>query len=84
MILEFDINGFEDLCYWVENDRKKAKKIMTLIGEIQKSPFTGTGKPEPLKHILSKCWSRRIDHEHRLVYAVEDKKIRVLSCRYHY
>lgn len=84
MNLEFDDNGLEDLRYWVENDRKKALKILHLIEEIKKTPFTGTGKPEPLKHRLAKCWSRRIDHEHRLVYTVEDKKIRILACRYHY
>ena len=84
MNLEFDQNAFDDLRYWVEIDRKKAKKILSLIEEIKRTPFTGTGKPEPLKHTLEKCWSRRIDHEHRLVYTIEDKKIRILSCRYHY
>jgi len=84
MNLEFDQNAFDDLRYWVEIDRKKAQKILNLIEEIKRTPFTGTGKPEPLKHKLEKCWSRRIDHEHRLVYIIEDKKIRILSCRYHY
>jgi len=84
MNLEFDQNAFDDLRYWVEIDRKKAQKILSLIEEIKRTPFTGTGKPEPLKHTLEKCWSRRIDHEHRLVYTIEDKKIRILSCRYHY
>ena len=84
MHLEFDENVFDDLRYWVEVDRKKAQKIMALIEEIRRSPFSGTGKPEPLKHKLEKSWSRRIDQEHRVVYTVEDKKIRVLSCRYHY
>lgn len=84
MNLEFDDNAFDDLRYWVEVDRKKAQKIMSLIEEIKRTPFTGTGKPEPLKHKLEKSWSRRIDQEHRLVYMVDDKKIRILSCRYHY
>ncbi|RZI45863.1 Txe/YoeB family addiction module toxin [Candidatus Finniella inopinata] len=84
MHLEFDENVFDDLRYWVEVDRKKAQKIMALIEEIRRSPFSGTGKPERLKHKLEKSWSRRIDQEHRVVYTVEDKKIRVLSCRYHY
>jgi toxin YoeB len=84
MNLEFDQNAFDDLRYWVEVDRKKARKILSLIEEIKRTPFTGTGKPEPLKHKLEKCWSRRIDHEHRLVYTIEDKKTRILSCRYHY
>ena len=84
MNLEFDQNAFDDLRYWAEIDRKKAQKILNLIEEIKRTPFTGTGKPEPLKYKLEKCWSRRIDHEHRLVYIIEDKKIRILSCRYHY
>lgn len=82
--LEFDSCGFEDLAWWVEKDRKKALKIIKLIKEIQKNPFEGIGKPEPLKHDLSGCWSRRIDGEHRLVYQVLEGKIRILACRYHY
>ena len=82
--LEFDSSGFEDLAWWVEKDRKKALKIIKLIKEIQKNPFEGIGKPEPLKHDLSGCWSRRIDSEHRLVYQVSEEKIRILACRYHY
>ena len=82
--LEFDPYGFEDLAWWVEKDRKKALKIIKLIKEIQKNPFEGTGKPEPLKHDLSGCWSRRIDKKHRLVYQVLDDKIRILACRHHY
>lgn len=56
---ELDPNGFDDLTWWIENDRKKALKIMKLIREIQRTPFEGSGKPEPLKHELSGCWSRR-------------------------
>ena len=56
MNLEFDQNAFDDLRYWVEIDRKKAQKILSLIEEIKRTPFTGTGKPEPLKHTLEKCW----------------------------
>jgi toxin YoeB len=82
--LEFDPNGFEDLAWWVEKNRKKALRIIKLIKEVQRDPFTGTGKPEPLKHKLSGCWSRRIDKEHRLVYQVKKDKIRILACRYHY
>jgi toxin YoeB len=82
--LEFDPNGFEDLAWWVEKDRKKALRIIKLIKEVRKDPFTGTGKPEPLKHELSGCWSRRIDKKHRLVYQVKEEKIRILACRYHY
>lgn len=82
--LEFDPNGFEDLAWWIEKDRKKALRIIKLIKEVQRDPFTGTGKPEPLKHEFSGCWSRRIDKEHRLVYEIKEDKIRILACRYHY
>ncbi len=82
--LEFDQDAVEDLSYWVKKDRRKAEKILDLVQEIAKDPFCGTGKPEPLKHNLSGCWSRRIDQEHRIVYSVEDEKIRILSCRFHY
>jgi toxin YoeB len=82
--LEFDPAAFDDLSWWIEKDRKKAMRIVKLIKEVQRSPFHGTGKPEMLKHELSGCWSRHIDKEHRLVYQVEDTKIRILACRYHY
>jgi toxin YoeB len=82
--LEFDSAGFEDFAWWVENDRKKALKIINLIKDIERNPFEGIGQPEKLKHELSGCWSRRIDQEHRLVYEVLETKIRILACRYHY
>lgn len=82
--LEFDQDAIEDLAYWVKKDRRKAQKILDLVQEVAKDPFNGKGKPEPLKHSLSGCWSRRIDQEHRLVYSVDDQKIRILSCRFHY
>ena len=82
--LEFDADAFEDLAWWIENDRKKALKIIKLIREVQRNPFEGTGQPEALKHDLSGCWLRRIDQEHRLVYEVLDDKIRILACRFHY
>lgn len=82
--LEFDAAAFEDLAWWVQNDRNKALRIITLIREVQRDPFRGIGKPEPLKHELKGCWSRRIDQEHRLVYQVKDERIRILACRYHY
>ena len=77
--LEFDPAGFEDFAWWIEKDRKKAQKIVKLIKEVQRNPFEGTGNPEPLKHALTGCWSRRIDQEHRLVYQVLDEKIRVME-----
>ena len=82
--LEFDPAGFEDFAWWIKKDRKKALRIVKLIKEVQRDPFRGTGKPEPLKHELSGCWSRRIDQGHRLVYQVKEDKIRILACRYHY
>ncbi|MBF0377356.1 MAG: Txe/YoeB family addiction module toxin [Desulfamplus sp.] len=82
--LEFDSAGFEDLAWWVSNDRKKALRIIRLIQETQENPFDGIGKPEPLKHELAGCWSKRIDQEHRLVYQVQENEIRILACRYHY
>ncbi len=82
--LEFDPLAFEDLAWWVKNDRKQALKIMKLIQEVQKNPFQGIGKPEKLKHDLSGCWSRRIDQEHRLIYEVLNDKIRIIACKYHY
>lgn len=82
--LEFDRAAFEDLAWWVERDRKKALRIIRLVIDVQKDPFQGIGKPEPLKHDLAGCWSRHIDGEHRLVYQVTDSKVRILACRYHY
>ena len=82
--LEFDPAAFEDLAWWVERDRAQALRIIRLIRDIQRDPFTGVGKPEPLKHEFKGCWSRRIDEEHRLVYHVRADKIRILACRYHY
>lgn len=82
--MEFDPSAFDDLAWWMETDRKKALRIVKLLKEVQRNPFEGTGKPEALKHELSGCWSRRIDEEHRLVYEVQEERIRVLACRYHY
>lgn len=82
--LEFDIAAFEDLAWWIKQDRRKALRIVEIIKQIEREPFTGIGKPEPLKHELKGCWSRRIDDEHRLVYQVFADKIRILACRYHY
>jgi toxin YoeB len=82
--LVFDSDGFDDLAWWVQHDRRKATRILKLIQETQREPFSGTGKPEPLKHQLAGCWSRRIDNEHRLVYQVSNDMVRILACRYHY
>ena len=82
--LEFDISAFEDLAWWIKEDRRKALRIMELVMDIRRDPFHGIGKPEPLKHEFSGCWSRRIDQEHRIIYEVSPDKIRILACRYHY
>ena len=84
MKIVFSKNSWEDYIFWQTNDKKMLLKINELIKDIQKTPFEGKGKPEPLKYDLSGFWSRRIDREHRLVYQVEEKKILIYSCRYHY
>jgi toxin YoeB len=76
--------ALDDLRYWVEADSRKAARILKLIEEVCRTPFSGTGKPEALKHLGGGVWSRRIDQEHRLVYSVEADSIRILQCRYHY
>ncbi len=82
--IHFDPDGWEDLMYWLGADRKKAIRITRLIAEIQRDPFAGIGKPEPLKGVLSGYWSRRIDDEHRLVYRADEKEVKILKARYHY
>jgi toxin YoeB len=82
--VEFDASAFEDLAWWIEQDRSQALRIVRLVREVQREPFSGVGKPEPLRHVLSGCWSRRINQEHRLVYQVLPEKIRILASRFHY
>ena len=84
MRLAFEPQAFEDIRYWLQTDRKKLGKIFDLIEDTTRQPFAGIGKPEPLKHQLSGCWSRRIDQEHRLVYRLEGDCLIILACRYHY
>jgi toxin YoeB len=74
----------QDLGYWVEVDRKTALRILELVEAVVRDPFTGIGKPEPLKYVLAGCWSRRITQEHRLVYKVGERRIDFLQARYHY
>ncbi len=69
---------------WQRDDRANLKRINQLIKEIKRSPFEGIGKPEPLKHQFAGYWSRRIDGEHRLVYAIVDDMIAITQCRGHY
>jgi len=76
--------GWEAYLYWQVQDRKTLKRINRLIDAVVRDPFQGIGKPEPLKENLSGLWSRRIDENNRLVYAVNQDCITILSCRYHY
>ena len=74
----------EDLRHWVETDRKIALRALTLIEDVLREPFTGIGKPEPLRHLGAGVWSRRLTQEHRVVYLVRQDRIDFLQARYHY
>jgi toxin YoeB len=76
--------AWEDYQYWLVTDKAMLKRINRLIEECRRTPFEGIGKPEALKHQLSGYWSRRINEEHRLVYAVEDEKLVIIAARHHY
>jgi toxin YoeB len=76
--------GWKDYAWWQANDRATLKRINRLIDDALRDPTAGTGKPEPLRHVLAGCWSRRIDEEHRLVYLVDGEDVVVLQARYHY
>lgn len=84
MPIKFSDDGWQDYLFWQANDKAALKRINALIKDIQRSPFEGIGKPEPLKHNLAGYWSRRITDEHRLVYAVRDGDLLIAQCRYHY
>jgi len=83
-ILVFDRDFLEDLAHWVATDRKTARKVLELIEAVRRDPFNGIGKPEPLRHLGSGIWSRRITQEHRLVYRVTEEKLLFAQARYHY
>ncbi len=74
----------EDLQYWVKTDRKTALRALKIVEEVLRDPFTGIGKPEPLKYLTVGTWSRRLTREHRIVYLVRDERIHFLQARYHY
>ena len=74
----------EDLKYWVKADRKIALRVLELAEAVMRDPFSGIGKPEPLRFVLAGCWSRRVTQEHRLVYRVSANRIDFLQARYHY
>ncbi|RYD79441.1 MAG: Txe/YoeB family addiction module toxin [Sphingobacteriales bacterium] len=84
MRIVFSKNAWEDYISWLDEDKKMLKKINELIKDIQRTPFEGKGKPEPLKYDLAGFWSRRIDREHRLIYQFINKEILIYSCKYHY
>jgi toxin YoeB len=84
MKIIFSKNSWEDYVSWQSEDKKMLRKINELIKDIQRTPFDGKGKPEPLKYDLAGFWSRRIDREHRLVYQVNKKEILIYSCKFHY
>jgi toxin YoeB len=76
--------SWEDYVYWQQTDKKMVLKINELLKEISRNPFSGIGKPEPLKYKYKGFWSRRINEEHRLIYQVKENEIHIAKCRYHY
>lgn len=82
--LEFEPGAFEDLAWWIQQDRRKTRRILNLLREIQRDLFRGTGKPEALKGDLSDFWSRRIDRANRIVYRVKESRVVISACRRHY
>lgn len=83
-MIQWDFEAWEEYLYWQMQDKKMLKRINQLIKDIQRNPFEGIGKPEPLKGNLTGFWSRRIDEEHRIVYAVEKETVIIISCKGHY
>jgi toxin YoeB len=83
-LLSWTAEAWDDYVYWQTQNKKTLKRINKLINDAKRSPFEGIGKPEPLKENLSGFWSRRIDDTNRLVYAVDDSALTIISCRYHY
>lgn len=84
MKIVFVDESWEYYLYWQKTDKSKLKKINELIKDIARNPFDGLGKPEALKHKYAGFWSRRIDHEHRLIYRVVEDEIQIAKCRFHY
>ena len=84
MKISFLEDAWSDYLYWQNKDKKTLKRINQLIKDIQRNPFDGIGKLEPLKFDFSGLWSRRINQEHRLIYEVRDDEIIIIQCRYHY
>lgn len=84
MTLVFTPNGWQDYVFWQSSDRATLKRINRLLDDLVRDPFSGIGKPEPLRHALAGAWSRRIDEVHRLVYLVDGDDVVILQARYHY
>jgi toxin YoeB len=84
MKFTFTQEAWEDFEYWLSTDKAMTNRLRQLIKQIVRAPFEGIGKPEPLRHQLQGCWSRRINQEHRLVYIPRDEEIIFISCRFHY
>jgi toxin YoeB len=80
----FERGAFEDFTAWATTDKAIHRRIVALILDVLREPFSGLGKPEPLRHELRGYWSRRIDGEHRLVYKVDDELVTIIACKYHY
>ncbi len=76
--------SWEDYLYWQKTDKKMLQKINALLKDISRTPFSGLGKPEALKHKYRGFWSRRIDLEHRLIYKIEEDELLIAKCRFHY
>lgn len=83
-ILSWTKESWADYTYWQRQDKKTLKRTNKLIEDTKRRPFKGIGKPEPLKENLSGFWSRRIDESNRLVYAVDNSQLTIISCRFHY
>ena len=84
MKLIFSERAWEDYLHWQETDRRLLARINQLIRAIQREPFRGIGKPEPLKHAFQGYWSRRLNDEHRIVYKIQDDSVLIAQIRYHY
>ncbi len=84
MKLVFSERAWEDYLYWQKTDKKVLRRVNILIKEVKRDPFSGIGKPEPLKHVLSGYWSRRIDESNRIVYKNSRDSLLIAQLRYHY
>jgi toxin YoeB len=84
MIIAFSKKAWDQYLHWQQHDRQTGKRLNQLLEEMRRSPYSGTGKPEPLRYELAGYWSRRITDEHRITYRVIDDTIFIEACRYHY